>query len=53
MLQEIINKQGQCITETGVIQFVGSLEELFVFIDDEFELRNKMRLNELIDVQFV
>ena len=46
-------KQGQCITDTGYIQFVDSLGKLFVFIDDVLELKNKMRLNELIDVQFV
>ncbi|PFK03461.1 hypothetical protein COI96_00085 [Priestia megaterium] len=43
-------KQGQYITETGFIQFVDSLGGLFVFIDDVFELKNKMRLSELIDV---
>ncbi|MCJ7983546.1 YolD-like family protein [Priestia sp. OVL9] len=46
-------KQGQCITEIGFIQFVDSLGELFVFIDDVFKLKNKMRLSELIDVRFV
>lgn len=46
-------KQGQCITKTGFIQFVDSLGELFVFIDDVFELKNKMRLSDLIDVRFV
>ncbi len=44
-------KQGECITETGFIQFVDSLENLFIFIDDVFELKNKMRLSELIDVR--
>ncbi|MFY2253434.1 YolD-like family protein [Priestia megaterium] len=43
-------KQGQYITETGYIQFVDSLGGLFVFIDDVFELKNKMGLSELIDV---
>ncbi|MEB2266108.1 YolD-like family protein [Priestia megaterium] len=43
-------KRGQCITETGFIQFVDALGGLFVFIDDVFELKNKMRLSELIDV---
>ena len=46
-------KQGQCITETGFIQFVDSLGDLFIFIDDVFELKNKMRLSELIDVRFI
>ncbi len=46
-------KRGQCITETGFIQFVDSLGELIVFIDDVFMLKNKMRLNVLIDVRFV
>ncbi|MDD9786711.1 hypothetical protein PVE99_30600, partial [Priestia megaterium] len=27
-------KRGQCITETGFIQFVDSLGDLFIFIDD-------------------
>ena len=45
-------KQGQYITETGFIQFVDSLGDLFIFIDDVFELKNKMRLSQLIDVRF-
>ncbi|MGG3195412.1 YolD-like family protein [Priestia aryabhattai] len=44
-------KKGQCITETGFIQFVDSLRDLFIFVDDVFELKNKMRLSELIDVR--
>ena len=46
-------KNGQSITDTGFIQFVDSLGDLFIFIDEVFELKNKMRLSELIDVQFV
>ncbi|MCM3773765.1 YolD-like family protein [Priestia aryabhattai] len=45
-------KRGRCITETGFIQFVDSLGNLFIFIDEVFELKNKMRLSELIDVRF-
>jgi len=45
-------KNGQRITETGFIQFVDSLGNLFVFIDEVFELKNKMRLSELINVRF-
>jgi hypothetical protein len=45
-------KKGQCITEKGFIQFVDSLGNLFVFIDEVFELKNKMRLSELIDIRF-
>ena len=45
-------KNGQLITETGLIQFVDSLRNLFVFIDEVFKLKNKMRLSELIDVRF-
>ncbi|WP_407728526.1 YolD-like family protein (plasmid) [Priestia megaterium] len=44
-------KKGQCMTEKGLIQFVDSLGNLFVFIDEEFELKNKMSLSELIDVR--
>ncbi|WP_341285609.1 YolD-like family protein [Priestia megaterium] len=46
-------KQGRCMTETGFIQFVDYLGDLFIFIDEVFELKNKMRLSELIDVRFV
>ncbi len=35
-------KKGQCITEKGFIQFVDFLGNLFVFIDEVFELKNKM-----------
>jgi hypothetical protein len=49
----IYYKQGQCITETGFIQFVDSLGELFIFIDHVFEFKNKMRLSELIDIGFM
>ncbi|QSX24155.1 YolD-like family protein [Priestia megaterium] len=45
-------KNGQRITETGFIQFVDSLGDLFIYIDEVFELKNKMRLSELIDVRF-
>ncbi|MGE1198257.1 YolD-like family protein [Priestia megaterium] len=45
-------KKGQCITKKGFIQFVDFLGNLFVFIDKVFELKNKMRLSELIDVHF-
>ncbi|MEH6887407.1 YolD-like family protein [Priestia megaterium] len=44
-------KKGQCMTEKGLIQFVDSLGNLFVFIDEVFELKNKMSLSELIDVR--
>ncbi|WP_309148697.1 YolD-like family protein [Priestia megaterium] len=44
-------RQGQCITETGFVQFVDSLGDLFIFIDDIFELKNKMKLSELFDVR--
>ncbi|MCM3644487.1 YolD-like family protein [Priestia aryabhattai] len=46
-------KQGQYITETGFVQFVDSLGDLFIFIDEVFELRNKMKLSDLIDVRFI
>ncbi len=46
-------KNGQRITQTGFLQFVDSLGNLFVFIDKVFELKNKMKLSELIDVRFV
>src|SRR6185503_4905454 len=36
-------KNGQSITDTGFIQFVDSLGDLFIFIDEVFELKNKMR----------
>ncbi|MEH7266228.1 YolD-like family protein [Priestia megaterium] len=44
-------KKGQCITEKGFIQSVDSLGNLFVFIEEVFELKNKMRLSELIYVR--
>ncbi|MFQ6389091.1 YolD-like family protein [Priestia aryabhattai] len=46
-------KHGQCITGTGIIQFVDSLEGLFVFIDEGGKQTNKMRLSELIDIRFM
>jgi len=46
-------KNGQCIIETGFIQFVDYLGNLFVFINEVFELKNKMRLSELIDFRFM
>ncbi|MDP1442183.1 YolD-like family protein [Priestia megaterium] len=45
-------KKGQCVTEKGFIQCVDSLGNLFVFIDEVFELKNKMKLSELIGVRF-
>lgn len=46
-------KHGQCITETGIIQFVDSLGGIFVFIDEGCKQTHKMRLSELIDVRFM
>ncbi|MGG1369108.1 YolD-like family protein [Priestia megaterium] len=46
-------KNGHHITDTGFIQFVDSPGNLFVFIDEVFELKNKMKLSELIDARFV
>ncbi|MED4116006.1 YolD-like family protein [Priestia megaterium] len=46
-------KNGQSITDTEFIQFVDSLGDLFIFIDEVFELKNKMKLSELIDVRVV
>ncbi|KNH20521.1 YolD-like family protein [Priestia megaterium] len=46
-------ERGQCITETGFIRFVDSLRNRFIFIDEVFELKNKMRLSELVDVRIV
>ncbi|QJX81092.1 YolD-like family protein [Priestia megaterium] len=46
-------KNGQHMTDTGFIQFVDSLGDLFIFIDEVFELKNKMKLSELIDVRFM
>ncbi|NGY89554.1 YolD-like family protein [Bacillus megaterium] len=40
------------VLQKGSIQFVDFLGNLFVFIDEVFELKNKMRLSELIDVHF-
>ncbi|MFE4036300.1 YolD-like family protein [Priestia sp. YIM B13489] len=45
-------KNGQHISDTGFIQFVDALGDEFIFIDEVFELKNKMRLSELIDVRF-
>jgi len=45
-------KNGQHMTDTGFIQFVDSLGDQFIFIDEVFELKNKMRLSKLIDVRF-
>ncbi|MGG0463271.1 YolD-like family protein [Priestia aryabhattai] len=45
--------QGRCITETGFVQFVDSLGGLFIFIDNVFELKHKMKLSELIDIRLV
>ncbi|MFP7737270.1 YolD-like family protein [Priestia aryabhattai] len=46
-------KNGQRIIETGFIQFVDSLGDLFIFIDEVFELKIKIKLSELIDVRFM
>jgi hypothetical protein len=46
-------KHGRHITETGVIEFVDSSKDLFVFMNEAKEGRNKVRLNDLIDVSFI
>lgn len=41
------------ITETGVIEFVDSSKDLFVFMNEAEEGRNKVRISDLIDVSFI
>lgn len=51
-VRSIYYKNGQRINETGFIQFVDSLGDLFIFIDKVYGFKNKMRVSELIDVRF-
>ncbi|MGQ3380902.1 YolD-like family protein [Priestia endophytica] len=46
-------KQGKHISETGVIEFVDSSKDLFVFMNEAEEGRNKVSLSDLIDVSFI
>ena len=46
-------KKRQCFKETEVIQFINSLRDQCIVIDEVFKLKNKMRLSEPIDVPFV
>lgn len=46
-------KNGRHITETGVIEFVDSSKDLFVFMNEAEEGRNKVRISDLIDVSFI
>lgn len=46
-------KDGGHITETGVIEFVDSSRDAFVFINEAEEERSKVRLSDLIDVSFI
>lgn len=45
-------KEGHCFTETGLIERVDLHKNIYIFIDEVFELRNKMPLANLIDVRF-
>jgi YolD-like protein len=44
-------KQGNCITETGRIEYINVHKKCFYFIDEVFELRNEMPLTALIDLR--
>jgi hypothetical protein len=46
-------KNGGYITETGLIEFVDSSTDVFVFINEAEEERSKVRLSDLIDVSFI
>lgn len=46
-------KNGRHITETRVIEFVDSSKDLFVFMNEAEEGRNKVRISDLIDVSFI
>jgi hypothetical protein len=46
-------KDGGHITKTGVIEFVDSSKDVFVFINEVEEERSKVRLIDLIDVSFI
>lgn len=41
------------IMEIVVVQFVDFLGDLFIFINEVFEFKNRTRLSELINVRFV
>lgn len=46
-------KNGGHITETGLIEFVDSSTDVFVFINEAEEERSKVRISDLIDVSFI
>jgi hypothetical protein len=46
-------KQDHGVTEAGFMQFMDSLGGRFIFINEVFELKNKMSLSELADVRIL
>ncbi|YCA45047.1 YolD-like family protein [Bacillus sp. JZ8] len=46
-------KHGKPITEKGFIQFVDSSRDIFIFNDESSKLKKKMKLSEVINIQFV
>ncbi|MGG1220187.1 YolD-like family protein [Priestia endophytica] len=46
-------KHGKHIIETGFIQFVDPSRDIFMFTDESSKLKKKMKLSEVINIQFV
>ncbi|MDN3365492.1 YolD-like family protein [Priestia megaterium] len=46
-------KRGELITETCIIDSINIHTKNLFYIDEVFEIKNKIRLNDIVDVKFV
>ncbi|WP_154990913.1 YolD-like family protein [Priestia megaterium] len=46
-------KRGELITETCIIDSINAHTKTLFYIDEVFEMKNKMQLSDIVDVKFV
>ena len=45
-------KKGECITETCSIHSINPHTKALYFVDEVFEMKNKLQLNDVLDIRF-
>ncbi|MBT2281832.1 YolD-like family protein [Priestia megaterium] len=46
-------RKGECITETCTIHSINIQTKTLYFVDEVFEMKNKLQLNDVLDIRFV
>lgn len=46
-------RKGECITETCTIHSINIHTQALYFVDEVFQIKNKLQLNDVLDIRFV